>query len=183
MTLPQILTAVVAVYGAFLSSATFLMMIRSKRWRASISFSIGSLDSPDLAIALHIANSGERTIVVKDLMLYVTHRRRLWLPESVSRSVHYILRHHRLFFRTGSFSGGWILEGSSPLPAEVFPGHSIIIRVSETEIVDFLRRDPPFDNCWIFFGVDDAVGNEHDSPFLSVDLNDKDYPVWPSDYG
>ncbi len=59
MTLVQILTAVVALYGAFLSTANFLNMLRSKRWRASFSFAMGRLETANPTIELHIANSGE----------------------------------------------------------------------------------------------------------------------------
>jgi hypothetical protein len=127
MTLPQILTGLLAVYGALLSTATFLILLRSKRWHASVSFSIpGGINKVfDNAIVLNIANACERSIVITGIMLYTIRIRRLWLlppPDlnnidyadlkSILKDIHYKLR-HRLWSASTSSESSWVLKNSS----------------------------------------------------------------------
>jgi hypothetical protein len=137
----------------------------------------GGIDSP---IVLRIANTCERSMVIDHLTLYVTSHRRLWLiPARASKYIHYKLRHQRLFFRTGGFNNGWLLDSPFPLPTELSPGHSLTIQINKRKLFEYLGRgEPPLDKCWLFFSARDAVGNEHDSSFLWIDLNEKEYPVW-----
>jgi len=107
MTLFPILTAVVAVYDALLSSATSFLMLRSKGWRTFMYFGLGFSEPAD--IKLHIANSGERLIIINEIMLYVIQKHSLfWLPRKLTSS-----KRFNPYFATDYFfyMGGLILGG------------------------------------------------------------------------
>jgi hypothetical protein len=61
-------------------------------------------------------------------------------------------------------------------PAVVFPEKPVEITVSEKGMRDVMEGGPSIETDYLFFTVSDAVGNEHDSPLLEVNISDKKYP-------
>jgi hypothetical protein len=170
MTVVQMVTALLAIYGAVLSTATFAVLLLSKRWRLYISVGAGHTPNGGERIALYIANAGERPITLIDIFMNVLQNVHFWLSikrlpirEAIQR-LHYRHSSWSIFFNRE-----FIVTDPYPFPVEIMPGRTVTVQFDSKKILDSLTDDEPTPTC-IFFTITDALGNDHDSPPFSVDV-------------
>lgn len=173
MTLVQILTALLAVYGALLSTANLAVLLRSKRWRVHISVGVGNDPHFGETISLHIANLGERPITLIDIWMNELPYVPFWLRMERLPRRDLI---QRLRCRRSSwpmfFKGEWIVNDPYPFPVEIMPGRTVTIQLDTKGILDTLTDSEPAPAC-IFFTVEDAVKNEHYSPPFYINIKSR----------
>ena len=89
VTWPQIITAIVAVYGAIMSTITFIINRKEKIRQISVTFSNGSLvytsnNRSDLMLFITVANPGNRPVTINVPRIRLPNKRTFVFPNPQS---------------------------------------------------------------------------------------------------
>jgi hypothetical protein len=162
--LTEILTAVVALYAAILSTITLVVTIRAKRWRVAVLYSHGTLDvggGKSLLLWYRAINLGERDVALKRFYVEVLSEKKNFFRHTVNITTgRPVVRISRFY------TGAGILKSEPTLPLLLQPGRECELTVDQTRLFD------SFHFSWIarVRGVfEDERGHRYKSPTAKVD--------------
>ena len=94
ITWPQIITAIVAVYGAIMATITFFSKRKEKQRRLTVSFSNGFLPSfgagiGELMLFIEISNPGNRSVVINVPRIILPDGKTVVFPSPKSSNVQF----------------------------------------------------------------------------------------------
>lgn len=170
MTLFQIVTAIIAVYGALLSTATFILQLRSKRWRVVASFGLARLQGDMPAISVRADNLGERPVMLKTMKIGLGRRRSR--ADLLARAIDMFTPLYGIR-EMQSFGTYMVEQPPMHLPAELAPGRSIKLWIGGKDILNYVTSrsrstDSPVEYIvGIFF---DNIGRRYPTPAMRTDL-------------
>jgi hypothetical protein len=128
----DILTMILALYGASLSTLNFLVQIRSKSWRIATSYSLGVEDRTQV-VRLHAVNFGERNVALQHVWVgLVEHKNR---RRMVLRNV---FGYHRPVVRGDEmlFGTDLVLNYKPAFPIDLAPGKSVEVVLKERALLE-----------------------------------------------
>lgn len=132
-------TAAVAVYGAGLSTYTFITQRRDNRPRVKVTLSYGALflrDRPQIALMIGVSNPGKHNVTVKSVWLQLPNKHRFFMPR---------------------------LEGTTQLPCELAVGQGQTFWMWPTIVAGELSKQGMTGDVKLSAGATDANGNEYRS--------------------
>lgn len=136
MKLTEILTAVVAVYAAILSTITLVATVRAKRWRVAVVYSFGrTIDvggGEPFLLWYRAINLGEREVALKRFYVEILSEKNNLLRHALNITT------GRRVARTSRFSTPvGILKCEPTLPLLLQPGRECEVTVDQTRLFDF----------------------------------------------
>ena len=170
MKLTEILTAVVAVYAAILSTITLIVTIRAKRWRVVVRYDFFRTIDVDggepFLLSYRAINLGDRDVALKKFHVEVL---------SEKKNFFWIIRNAAFNIRTGRrvtgtsrfFTEVGILKCEPTLPLLLKPGRECESIVDQTRLLDSVDHF-----SWVarVRGVfEDERGSCYKSPTAKVD--------------
>jgi hypothetical protein len=165
MTWQNIITLIIAVYGALLSSATFVVQLRSKRWWVVATFSLPPGDRPIL-LRVRADNLGERPVTLKHETIGLGYRR--GRPYWLVRAIHVFAP---LYGIKNKQSFGTYGRDSLAVSTVLDPGRSFKLDHDAEDVLDYATSksrsgDRPADYIvGIFF---DDLGRSYPTPVMPV---------------
>lgn len=165
MSVTQVLTACVALYGAVVSTLVLILQARSKRWRVKASYQCG-VRGEGQYIGFNARNVGERAVWITSVTVQYDQGKPRALRRFLSR-----LHVTRLAeFRSGFFGSHWPLEPVPIFPVELAPGQSVEVLVTRKCIEEGLKRLLLGNRAERIAGAfHDALGQTYLTPPIAVD--------------
>jgi len=170
--LTEILTAVVAAYGAILatygailSTINLRATIRAKRWRVAVSYwyfrTIDYGGGEPFLLGYRAINFGERDVALKSFTLEVMSEKNSFFRHALN-----IVTGRRVRRASTFFTPTGIVKCEPTLPLKLQPGRECVVTVDQTWLWTMFNFE------WIarVRGVfEDEMGNHHKSPTAKVD--------------
>jgi hypothetical protein len=135
--LTEILTAVVAVYAAILSTTTLVATIRAKRWRVAVVYSFGrTIDvggGEPFLLWYRAINLGEREVALKKFYVEVLSEKNNFFRHALNITTGRLARTSRFFTPAG------ILKCEPTLPFLLQPGRECEVTVDQPRLFDMFH--------------------------------------------
>jgi hypothetical protein len=178
MKLSEILTAVIAVYGALLSSTTLYLLMKAKRWRLLVRYRLGTnFEERKRFVTFRALNLGERSITLKQFEVLCEPK------ESLFRKI--VDRHNPFgkFYGIGNssrvFSKQSDFINNLAFPIKLEPGESCEAILDTDKIIESIRsmsfgKLVGQDELRIRGGFVDQLERKYRSDQLEVNLKTKE---------
>jgi len=139
MKLPDLITSIVALYAAVLSTITLYVHIRSRRWHLAVHNSEG-VEGGKCVFTVRAVNLGERPIALEHFSIRMIRSKRRLL----SRIINALNIYRRLFGarikRSAIFSESFVLRYDPSFPIDLKPGKSCEVVLNAETVVRSLEE-------------------------------------------
>ena len=168
----QYITALVALYGAMLSTYNLYQQRRKERPDLKITYAIEKCDKIEgidqycdpikkpnvLTIVFSILNKGQRAVMLEKFELWIKNAEIIEVPE-----VHHGYHHNGIFN---------YLEDFFPLPYDLQPDRKYNLRIHVEDIAKVLHEKGYLNKVELVGHFMDQAGNSYKSPSYWLDLNE-----------
>lgn len=133
----EILTAIVAVYAAILSTINLVVAIRAKRWHVVVTYSIGVQGGKRLIIYRAI-NLGERDVALKSFSVESLPEKKGFLRRIV-HALNFVATLGGIRIKEESmFTEAFVVKCEPPLPLDLNAGRACEMTVDQGRLLDSL---------------------------------------------
>ncbi len=122
----EIITSILAIYGALLSTLNYFIQSKSKKWRIAVTPSIGSLGKKEF-VAFRAVNLGERTVSLNTFFIHLPPPELSRFKKFVRLLLIFPLFEKNKFSGFGFFGDYLVLKRDEKFPFELLPGKSFEI--------------------------------------------------------
>jgi hypothetical protein len=145
---PTVITAIVAIYGALLSTWNAILnwKVNRRRLRVEVTRSFVAVDNPTLMILLKTSNPGHRSLMLRDAGFVCPKGLYLIAPK---------------------------LSGEALLPHELKEGNGCAFWVDPSELAELLRRNGKSGTVRIKAYFEDSLGKRHYSNRFYLNIQEE----------
>lgn len=177
MTLTEILTAIIAIYGAVLSTINVLVALRSKRWHVAVTYSLRG-GAGKHTISYRAVNFGERTVALGGFSVALVPPRRNLLHRMV-RALNVVSRLYGISLgEQRLFSQALVVGSEPPFPTELSPCRSCEIVLDQSRLLELLKGPGGRSTIAIRGVFEDETGRLYRSRRAKVDLQAGEIDFW-----
>ena len=161
----EILTSVLAIYAAALSTINSVVAIRAKRWRLVVTFSIGSRQGRQ-SVSYRAVNLGERSVALKEFSIETLYENKNFF-RNILDALNIIKALHRIRITDEMiFSEAFVIECEPPLPLELDPGRACEMTIDQGRLLESFFSTTVASVRGVFT---DERGTSYRSPAARVD--------------